>query len=113
MGGSALQMRRLLGKLGSQQQPHWRWVITWTRERTECGAWQSSDNSGLIHHRSIMLLTGTEPKEILDQASLRSQNNPIPLQNTHTASGCEKEEQMSESYKNLSPTAEETHVCLE
>lgn len=38
------------------------WVITPTREGTESSAWQSSDNSGLIHHMGITQLSGKKKK---------------------------------------------------
>lgn len=82
--GGVLQMRWLLRRLGIRR-PHERRVITPTHEGVVSSVWQSSHNSGFIHHMGIMLLTGTTPKKSYTRSSPASEslNNPIPLLSTH------------------------------
>lgn len=83
-----VQMMWLLKRLGIQQ-PHGRRVITPTHEGVLSRVWQSSHNSGLIHHMGIMQLTGTTPKKSYTRSSPASEslNNPIPLLSTHCLVG--------------------------
>lgn len=86
--GGVLQMSWLPRRLGIQQ-PHERRVITPTHEGVATSVWQSSHNSGLIHHMGIMLLTGTTPKKSYTRSNLASEslNNPSPLLCTHCLVG--------------------------
>lgn len=83
-----VQMRWLLKRLGIQR-PHGRRAITLTHEGVVSSVWQSSHNSGLIHHMGIMQLTGTTPKKSYTRSTPASQslNNPIPLLSTHCLVG--------------------------
>ena len=78
-------MRWLPGRLGSRR-PHGRRVITPVREGAVSSVWQSSHNSGLIHHMGIMPLAGTTPTKSYTRSSpaWESLNSPIPLPSTHT-----------------------------
>lgn len=120
MCGGMLQMRWLLRRLGNQQ-PHARQVITPAHEGPVSSVWQSSHNSGLIHHMGIMPLTGTAPKKSYTRSSpvLESLNNPIPLLSTQSF-GWKERGQMGRSYwlkeKNIyfgpCPPANTAHLCL-
>lgn len=77
MCGGVLQMRWLLGRLGNQQ-PHGRRVITPAHEGAVSSVWQSSHNSGLIHHMGIMPLTGTAPKKSYTRSSPASEKPEQP-----------------------------------
>lgn len=54
-------------KFGKAAASDGRRVITQAHEGAVSSVWQSSPNSGLIHHMGIMLLTGRTPQEILYQ----------------------------------------------
>lgn len=99
--------RWLLGGLGNQR-PHGRRVITPAHEGAMSSVWQSSHNSGLIHHMGIMPLTGTTPKKSYTRSSpaSKSLNSPIPLLSTHSVSGwnerVNEQELLTERKKHLS-----------
>lgn len=68
------------GKSGKPAASDGRLVITPAHEGTVSSVWQSSHNSGLIHHMGIMLLTGRTPQEILYQVlpSIRKSKQSHP-----------------------------------
>lgn len=122
VSGGVLQMRWLLGGLGSPQ-PNGRRVITLAHEGAVSSVWQSSHNSGLIHHMGIMPLTGTTPKKSYTRSSLalESLNNPFPLLCTHNVwferERANEQELLTESLKNnvflgCVPQAKTDHECL-
>lgn len=84
MRGGVPKMWWLLGRLGNQR-PRGRRVITPAHEGAVSSVWQSSHNSGFIHHMGIMPLTGTTPKKSYTRSSPASEslNNPIPPLSTH------------------------------
>lgn len=97
----------ILGRLGNQQ-PHGRRVITPAHEGAVSSVWQSTHNSGLIHHMGIMPLTGTTPKKSYTRFSPASEhlNNPIPLLSTH---GVWSERERANEQELLT---ERKHICL-
>lgn len=72
----------ITGKIGKPVASR---VITPAHEGVVSSVWQSSHNSGFIHHMGIILLTGTTPKKSYTRSSPASEslNNPIPLLSTH------------------------------
>lgn len=57
----------IAGKIGKPAASYGRRVITRAHEGAASSVWQSSHNSGLIHHMGTLLLTGRTPQEILYQ----------------------------------------------